>query len=205
MSVGDMSCMERRDFGCLSGRLSLSESDFLSRSTFGEGNDSLFHSISKPVGFLRGKTKLAHIFSANLPTRFLLIQPLSDLVALITKPNDDITLDRSQRTDPRSACGICHRADRDGERRACRSMAVISQFTVVEVSLEDEQIGFREVEEEIGCFGMEVPVSESSTPEGMLLVDPNTLPFVFLNKWFQQSRMQKQMRGNIPSTSYRAS
>jgi len=50
-------------------------------------------------------------------------------------------------------------------------MAVVRQFTVVEVSLKDHQVGFREVEEEIWSFGVEVPVGEPGTPEGVLFVD----------------------------------
>ena len=42
---------------------------------------------------------------------------------------------------------------------------------MVEVSLEDDQVGFREVEEEVGSFGVEIPVGESGTPEGVLFVD----------------------------------
>ena len=64
-----------------------------------------------------------------------------------------------------------HRADRDAERRAGGSLAVIGQFAVVEVSLEEDQVGFREVEEEIGGFGVEVPVAEPGTPEGVLFVN----------------------------------
>ena len=41
---------------------------------------------------------------------------------------------------------------------------------MIKVSLEDEQVGFREVEEEVRSFGVEVPVRESGTPEGVLLV-----------------------------------
>ena len=42
---------------------------------------------------------------------------------------------------------------------------------MVEVSFEVDQVGFREVEEEIGSFGVEVPVAESGAPEGVLFVD----------------------------------
>lgn len=119
-----------------------------------------------------GKGKgYTHVFSTNLPTGLILIQPLGGLIALITKPDDDVALDRPQRTDPRSARGIGHRPDRDAERRAGGSLAVIGQLTVVEVSLEEHQVGFREVEEEIGGFGVEVPVAEPGTPEGVLFVN----------------------------------
>ena len=48
---------------------------------------------------------------------------------------------------------------------------------MVEVPLEVDQVGFREVEEEIGSFGVEIPVAESGAPEGVLFVDlgSNTL------------------------------
>ena len=118
-----------------------------------------------------GKDPRTHVFSANLPTGFFLIHPLGDLVALISKPNNDIALDRPQRANPWGARGVRHRADRDVERRASRSMAIVRQFTVVEVSLEDDQVGFREMKEEIWSFGVEVPVGESGTPEGVLFVD----------------------------------
>lgn len=42
---------------------------------------------------------------------------------------------------------------------------------MVEVSLEDDQVGYREVEEEVGSLGVEVPVGESRAPEGVLFVD----------------------------------
>ena len=71
-----------------------------------------------------------------------------------------------------------HRADRDVEWRASWGLAVVGQLTVVEVSLEDDQVGFREVEEEIGSFGVEVPVGEPGTPEGMLFVDLESDPYV---------------------------
>lgn len=56
-------------------------------------------------------------------------------------------------------------------------MTVVRQFAVVEVPLEVDQVGFREVEEEIGSFGVEIPVAESGAPEGVLFVDlgSNTL------------------------------
>lgn len=57
-------------------------------------------------------------------------------------------------------------------------MAVVGQLTVVEVSLEVDQVGFREVKEEIGSFGVEVPVAESGAPEGMLFVDLGDHPSV---------------------------
>ena len=69
-----------------------------------------------------------------------------------------------------------HRADRDVERRAGGGLAVVSQFTVVEVSLEDDQVGLREVEEEIWSFGVQVPVGESGAPEGVLFVDLENNP-----------------------------
>lgn len=146
--------------------------------------------------FLRGKKNkqgTTHIFSANLPTRFLLLQLLRHLVTLLAEPDDDITLDRSQRTDSRGARGVCHRTDRDRERRAGGSLAIVSQFTMIEVSLKDEQVGFREVEEEIGCFRVEVPVGEPGAPEWVLFIDPDTPSFVLLNskERFQLSRTLK--------------
>ena len=42
---------------------------------------------------------------------------------------------------------------------------------MVEVSLEVDQVGLGEVQEEIGSFGVEVPVAESGTPERVLFVD----------------------------------
>ena len=55
-------------------------------------------------------------------------------------------------------------------------MAVVSQLAVVEVSLKDDQVGFREVEEEVWSFGMEVPVGESGAPERVLFVDLESDP-----------------------------
>ena len=47
---------------------------------------------------------------------------------------------------------------------------------MVEVSLVVNQVGFREVEEEIGGFGVEVPVAEPGAPEGVLFVDLDDHP-----------------------------
>lgn len=65
---------------------------------------------------------------------------------------------------------------------------------MVEVSLEDEQVGFRQVKEEIGSFGVEIPVGKSGAPEWVLLVDPDTLLFVFLSNrdLFQFLRPRKE-------------
>ena len=120
--------------------LSLSEPDFLSWPTFGEGDDSLsVWLVTLSPREVRGRT---HVFSANLPPRLLFVHPLSERITLISKPDNDVTLDRSQRTNPRGARGIGHRTDRDVERRAGWCLTVISQLAVVEVSLEDDQVGF---------------------------------------------------------------
>jgi hypothetical protein len=53
---------------------------------------------------------------------------------------------------------------------------------VIEISLENNKIGTREVKEEIGSFRMEIPVSVTSTPERMLLIDPFAFFLVSLSK-----------------------
>lgn len=51
---------------------------------------------------------------------------------------------------------------------------------MVQVTLEIDEIGAREVEEEIGSFRMKVPEGVSSAPERMLFVYPFALFFVLL-------------------------
>ena len=52
---------------------------------------------------------------------------------------------------------------------------------MVEVTLEDDKVGTRKVEEEIGSFIVELPEREASAPEGVLLIHPLLLLLVLLN------------------------
>ena len=53
---------------------------------------------------------------------------------------------------------------------------------MVQVTLEDDEVRAREVEEQIRSFIEELPVGEASAPEGVLLVYPLALLFVLLHK-----------------------
>ena len=57
------------------------------------------------------------------------------------------------------------------ERSRRRSLAVVSEFSVVEVALVDDEVGVGEVEEEIRCLSDELPEGVSTAPEGMLWRD----------------------------------
>ena len=74
------------------------------------------------------------------PTR-----PLSDLIAFTPKHNDDIAIDRPQRTNTLGAYGVGHRADHSVERRAEKSLKVATS-------------GFREVGGGIKSFSVEISV-----------------------------------------------
>ena len=54
------------------------------------------------------------------------------------------------------------------------------KLTVVEISLEDDQVGLGQVLEEIGCLRVQVPEGVSSAPEGVGLVPPLALLLVLL-------------------------
>jgi len=54
------------------------------------------------------------------------------------------------------------------------------KLTVVEISLEDDQVGLGQMLEKIGCFRVQVPEGVSSAPEGVGLVPPFALLLVLL-------------------------
>ena len=85
---------------------------------------------------------MTYVFSGNLPTGFLLVELLADTR---WDTDDDIRLDGSQRGHWRSSWLGGKRTDSDGERRVERSVTVVGEFTVVEITLEDDQVGLREV------------------------------------------------------------
>ena len=82
----------------------------------------------------------------NFPTLFTLVELLG-LVGRET--DDDITLDRAERQDGRRARFRREGSDRHRERRRRRRVAVVSELAVVQVALEDDEVGIGEVEEEI--------------------------------------------------------
>ena len=51
---------------------------------------------------------------------------------------------------------------------------------MVQITLENDKVGAREVEEQIGGFVVKLPVGEPSAPEWVLFVDPFALLFVLL-------------------------
>ena len=54
-------------------------------------------------------------------------------------------------------------------------------LAVVEVTLENDKVGTRKVEEKIGSLIVELPEREASAPEGVLLIHPLLLLLVLLN------------------------
>jgi hypothetical protein len=53
---------------------------------------------------------------------------------------------------------------------------------VIKISLENNQIRTREVKEQIGSLGVEIPEGVTSAPERMLLIDPFAFFLVLLLK-----------------------
>ena len=69
---------------------------------------------------------------------------------------------------------------------------------MVEVALEDDQVGFGEVEEEVRSFGVEIPVGESGTPEGVLFVDLVLCVSVEGAYWFDRRDLPRHRAFRIP-------
>lgn len=82
----------------------------------------------------------------DFPTLFSLVELLG-LVGRET--DDDVTLDRAERQDGRRARLRREGSDRHRERRRRRRVAVVSELAVIQVALEDDEVGIGEVEEEI--------------------------------------------------------
>lgn len=86
-------------------------------------------------------------------------------------------------------------------------MAIVGELSVVEISLEDDQVGLGEVLEEIWSFRVEVPLMSArstgltyegitGTPEGVSLVLPLALLFILLPSVTQRSeRVHLLVRG----------
>ena len=53
---------------------------------------------------------------------------------------------------------------------------------MVQVTLEEYKIRLAEVQEQIGRLRVEVPEGVPGAPERVLLIDPGTIPFVFLGQ-----------------------
>ena len=51
---------------------------------------------------------------------------------------------------------------------------------MVQITLEEHEVRLAEMQEQIWRLRVEVPEGVPSAPEGVLLVDPSTIPFVFL-------------------------
>ena len=121
-----------------------------------------------------------YVFATDLPAFLFLVQALRELVAVRAEADHDVALDRAHTADTRRAGSGRHGADRDLEFGRRGRGAVVRELTVVEVALEDDEIGAREVEEQIGSLVVELPEGVTRAPEGVLLVHPLALLLVLL-------------------------
>lgn len=125
-------------------------------TAFGEEDDSLEEEIINPSR-TRHVWRATHVFPADLPARLFLIKPSRQLVSSRPKPHDNITLDRPQRTHTRCTRLGSHRPNRLFEFRTRRRSTVIRKLAMVQVAFENDELGFGDVEEDVGRFGWEVP------------------------------------------------
>jgi hypothetical protein len=122
----------------------------------------------------------AHIFAADFPSRLLFIQSLRNFIAAISQSYNDITLDSPQTANFRSSRGTCHWSDGNIEGRARRRRTVVREFTVVEISFENDEVGARKMEEKVRRFCMQLPEGVAGTPKRVLFVYPFSFLFVLL-------------------------
>ena len=99
------------------------------------------------------------VLARDLPSGLVLVELLADTRG---DTDHDVRLDRSERGHGRRARLRGERADRNVEGRVERGVAVVREFSVVEVSLENNQVRLGEVLEQIGGFRMQVPLAVSS-------------------------------------------
>jgi len=150
--------------------------------------------------------KRTYIFAAYLPTRLLLVKFLCDKVTIVTETNYDVTLDRAQAADPWGSRCTSHGANGNFKWRTSWRMAVIGQLAVVQVTLEEHKVRTREVQEQIRCLAMQIPIRVSCTPERMLLVHPFPLLLVLLEADCQLAdQTSDEWTEYSPSSDLRAS
>ena len=95
------------------------------------------------------KDRKARKLTRDLPSFLGLVE----LLSLIRRDTyDDITLDGTEGEDRRSTGFRSERTDSHIERSRRRSVTIVSELAVVEISLEDDEIGIGEVKEEIGSW-----------------------------------------------------
>ena len=85
---------------------------------------------------------MTHVFATNLPTRLFLVETLGQSVTVGTQTNNYIAFDGPQASDLRSSSSAGHGANSYVEGGASRRGAIVRQLAVVQVTLEDDQIGF---------------------------------------------------------------
>lgn len=135
---------------------------------------------------------MTYVFTRDLPSWLFLVELLSDTG---WNTDDNVRLDGSERSDSGSSWLGSEGSDGGSERSIEGSVTIVSEFsclsayyplklvkrlTVVEISLEDDQVGLGQVLEEIGCLRVQVPEGVSSAPEGVGLVPPLALLLVLL-------------------------
>lgn len=112
------------------------------------------------LGLLTGTTRRKEhdgVLARDLPSGFFLVELLPDSSR---DAHDDVRLDGSEGADGGRTRFRRERADSNGEGSVERGVAVVSEFAVVEVALEDDEVRLGEVLEEIGRLGMEVPLGQ---------------------------------------------
>lgn len=68
-------------------------------------------------------------------------------------------------------------------------MTIVGQLSVVQISLEDDEVGFVKVEEHIRGLRMQVPEGVTCAPEGVLFVSPLALLLILLPPSSQQPKL----------------
>ena len=126
------------------------------------------------------KAEGTYVFPRDLPARLLLVELLSEFIAIGAEADDDVALDRTQTANLRSTGRGRHRPDGDLEVCRWRRGTIVGELAVVEVALEEDEVGAREVEEQIRSLVVELPEGVTRAPEGVLLVHPLALLLVLL-------------------------
>lgn len=131
------------------------------------------------------KGKVTHVFPTDLPARLRLVKALRCLISVRTKTNHNVALDGPQASDHRGTSRARHRPDSDLERSTCRSGAIVCQLSVVQVTLEEDEIRSRQMKEQIGGLRVKIPEGVPCAPERVLLVHPFAFLFVLLKVEFR--------------------